>query len=50
LPYPTNAGEEPACGGKTVMLAGHKSREGKPGSISFGSRQCGRSERFICEQ
>ena len=52
LLYPVDTGEDPAClaCGKTMMLAGHESREGKPGFISFRCCQCGRSERFICEQ
>jgi hypothetical protein len=49
---PIDSGEDPAClaCGKPMMLAGQESREAKPAFMSFRCLQCGRSERFICEQ
>jgi predicted RNA-binding Zn-ribbon protein involved in translation (DUF1610 family) len=52
LLYPLDTGEDPAClaCGKTMLLAAHETREGKPDFVTFRCEQCGRSEKFISEE
>jgi predicted RNA-binding Zn-ribbon protein involved in translation (DUF1610 family) len=52
LLYPLDTGEDPAClsCGKVMMVAGHEVNEAKPDYIIFRCEQCGRSEKFICDE
>lgn len=51
LLYPLDTGEDPACRGcgAVMTVATHESREAKPDFITFRCGNCGRSERFLCD-
>lgn len=50
--YPLDTGEDPVClhCGKTMVVAGVEARDGNPDFIAFRCENCGRTEKFICEE
>jgi hypothetical protein len=51
LLYPLDTGEDPLCPRchLPMLLAAHEVRDGKPDFLTFRCEQCGRSEKFVCE-
>jgi predicted RNA-binding Zn-ribbon protein involved in translation (DUF1610 family) len=52
LLYPLDTGEDPVClgCGALMTVAGHEARETKPDFIAFRCPNCGRSEKFLCDE
>jgi predicted RNA-binding Zn-ribbon protein involved in translation (DUF1610 family) len=52
LLYPLDTGEDPVClgCGALMTLAAHEAREAKPDFITFRCPNCGRSEKFLCDE
>jgi tRNA(Ile2) C34 agmatinyltransferase TiaS len=52
LLYPLDTGEDPVClgCGTQMKVAGQETRETKPDFIIFRCPNCGRSEKFVCEE
>jgi predicted RNA-binding Zn-ribbon protein involved in translation (DUF1610 family) len=52
LLYPLDTGEDPVClgCGAIMTVAAHEVRETKPDFITFRCPNCGRSEKFLCEE
>jgi peptide subunit release factor 1 (eRF1) len=51
LLYPLDTGEDPLCPRchLPMLLAANEVRDGKPDFLTFRCEQCGRSEKFVCE-
>ena len=51
LLYPLDTGEDPLCPRchLPMLLAAREVRDGKPEFLTFRCEQCGRSEKFVCE-
>jgi hypothetical protein len=52
LLYPLDTGEDPAClsCGAIMTVAAHEGCETWPNFINFRCANCGRSEKFVCEE
>lgn len=52
LLYALDIGEDPVCLGCGAIrtVAAHEAREMKPDFMSFRCPNCGRSEKFLCEE
>ncbi len=52
LLYPLDTGEDPACldCGTLMMVAEREVRTAKPDFITFRCQNCGRSEKFVCDE
>jgi predicted RNA-binding Zn-ribbon protein involved in translation (DUF1610 family) len=52
LLYPLDTGEDPVClsCGAILTVATHEAREGNPDFITFRCPNCGRSEKFLCDE
>ena len=51
LLYPLDTGEDPLCPccHLPMLLVAREVRDGKPDFLTFRCEQCGRSEKFVCE-
>jgi hypothetical protein len=52
LLYPIDTGEDPVClgCGTQMTVSAHEVRAAKPDFITFRCANCGRSEKFLCEE
>lgn len=52
LLYPLDTGDDPVCAGcgAQMTVATREIRESKPDFLSFRCPDCGRTEKFLCEQ